>query len=112
MIAINSGAVSDTALTTDLLLIAEQHPQSLAQNCAKECAKECALENCAKDCAPECAPPPKAAAAHASIAAKHFPYARIDRKTVRRTRRLGPALSLSTTRRVYPDEDAAASIAG
>jgi hypothetical protein len=99
MIVINSGAVSDTALTTDLLLIAEQHPQSLAQNCAK-------------DCAPECAPPPKAAAAHTSIAAKHFPYARIDRKTVRRTRRLGPALSLSTTRRVYPDEDAAASIAG
>jgi len=107
MIATNSGAVSDTALTTDLLLIAEQHPQSLAQNCAKECAKECVTE-----CVTECAPPPKAAAAHASIAAKHFPYARIDRKTVRRTRRLGPALSLSTTRQVYPDEDAAASIAG
>jgi len=75
-------------LTTDLLQIIEQYPQPFSDDSA---------------------PPPKAAAAHACIAGKHFPYARIDRNTVRRTKRLGPALSLSTTRQVYPDEDAAAS---
>lgn len=42
-------------------------------------------------------------------AVKATPYARVERTTTRRTKRLGPALSLSTTRRIYPDEE---SIAG
>jgi hypothetical protein len=74
---------------SDLLQIIEQHPQPFSDD----------------------GTPPRTAAARACIADKHFPYARIDRNTVRRTKRLGPALSLSTTRQVYPDEDAAASIA-
>jgi hypothetical protein len=45
----------------------------------------------------------------AYAALKHFPYARIDRSAVRRTKRLGPAHSLSATRQVYPDEDTGAA---
>lgn len=80
-----NAALEAAPSTTDLLQVIEQHPQSFSDD----------------------GEPPKTAAAHACIADKHFPYARIDRNTVRRTKRLGPALSLSTTRQVYPDEDAA-----
>jgi len=52
--------------------------------------------------------PPRHAADRTPHGVKHFPYARLDRATVRRVRRLGPALSPLTTRQIYPDEDSAA----
>jgi hypothetical protein len=35
------------------------------------------------------------------------PFARLERSTTCRTKRMGPAFSSSTTRQVYPDEDSA-----
>jgi len=81
-----AAAAAATHPETDLLLT-EQQPQPCADNRALS------------------TPAP------AYAAWKHFPYARIDRSTIRRTRRLGPALSPSTTRQIYPDEDSAATAA-
>jgi hypothetical protein len=72
---------------TDMLPLAEQQAQSCAGNRVLS------------------TPAP------AYAAWRHFPYARIDRSTIRRTRRLGPALSPSTTRQVYPDEDSSTKAA-
>lgn len=41
---------------------------------------------------------------------KTSPYARVERATTRRTKRLGPAFSLSTTRQIYPDEESTAGV--
>lgn len=50
---------------------------------------------------------PTQSPARPHLGVRTSPFARLERSTICRTKRLGPAFSLSTMRRIYPDEDSA-----
>jgi hypothetical protein len=88
----NAAASREAALDdAELLRLVEQQPAQFSQ---------------------ESSALPRQALMPARTGIKHFPYARVDQTTIRRTKRLGPAFSPLTTRHVYPTEDSAAANRG